>query len=44
MESNQNVEIVVPAKQSFATEWASDQKACKGVPAKRGATVAVATA
>ena len=32
MESNQNVEIVVPAKQSFATEWASDQKAFKGVP------------
>ena len=32
MESNQNVEIVVPSKQSFAKEWASDQKAFKGVP------------
>ena len=32
MESNQNVEVIVPEKQSFSKEWASDQKAFKGVP------------
>ena len=32
MESNQNVEVVIPEKQSFSKEWASDQKAFKGVP------------
>ena len=31
-ESNQNIKVVIPEKKSFAKEWASDQKAFKGVP------------
>ena len=31
-ESNSSVQVVTPSKQSFAKEWASDQKAFKGVP------------
>ena len=31
-DSSSTVKIVVPPKQSFSKEWASDQKAFKGVP------------
>ena len=31
-QSNENVQVVIPSKQSFSKEWASDQKAFKGVP------------
>ena len=30
--SNSSVQVVIPPKQSFAKEWASDQKSFKGVP------------
>ena len=31
-QSNENVKVVIQSKQSFSKEWASDQKAFKGVP------------